>query len=398
MISFYDYQLEAIEKLKTGSILCGGVGSGKSRTALGYYYLKVSKGSLNPFCRLTDPIPLYIITTAQKRNTCEWEDECLPFLISKNEDSQVHLVIDSWNNIKKYVDVSGAFFIFDEQRVVGSGTWAKSFIKIAKKNKWIMLTATPGDTWMDYVSVFIANGFYKNRTEFVRYHCVYSRYTKYPQIDHYIGVRRLEKLRDSILVDMPREKSIKVEKKEIKVEYDKVKEKEVRTKRMNPYTSKPIKQISEYCHVMRRCSNENESRANAILNILKTHRKVIIFYNFNYELFLLRSMCEKNGINRGELNGHQHDDVPNSDSWVYLVQYTAGAEGWNCIKTDTIIFYSLSYSYKVMVQSAGRIDRLNTPFNCLYYFYLVSDSEIDRAIAKALKEKRNFNEKSFVNS
>ena len=49
-----------------------------------------------------------------------------------------------------------------------------------------------------------------------------------------------------------------------------------------------------------------------------------------------------------------------------------------------------------MHQSAGRIDRLNTPFTDLYYYHLKTRSGIDLAIAKALKEKRKFNESSFI--
>lgn len=38
-IQLYDYQREALGRMKNGCILCGGVGSGKSRTGLAYYYL-----------------------------------------------------------------------------------------------------------------------------------------------------------------------------------------------------------------------------------------------------------------------------------------------------------------------------------------------------------------------
>ena len=72
------------------------------------------------------PKDLYIITTAKKRDTLEWEGELSPFLLSTNPDVNLYqnkVVIDSWNNISKYKDITDAFFIFDEQRVVGSGTW-----------------------------------------------------------------------------------------------------------------------------------------------------------------------------------------------------------------------------------------------------------------------------------
>ena len=49
-----------------------------------------------------------------------------------------------------------------------------------------------------------------------------------------------------------------------------------------------------------------------------------------------------------------------------------------------------------MHQSAGRIDRLNTPFKDLYYYHLKTRSGIDLAIAKALNSKQKFNESGFA--
>jgi superfamily II DNA or RNA helicase len=138
------------------------------------------------------------------------------------------------------------------------------------------------------------------------------------------------------------------------------------------------------------------SRIEKIHELLQEHPKAIIFYNYDYELEILRKYCEDTKYGYAEWNGHKHEEVPIGDKWLYLVQYRAGAEGWNCITTDTIIFYSLTYSYKDSVQAAGRIDRMNTPFVDLNYFYLISSSKIDLAISKCLRGKKNFNEKSFI--
>lgn len=402
-ISLRDYQLDAVNRMMNGCILCGGVGSGKSRTALAYYY-KENGGVLgtNEYVPMNDvDLPdLYIITTARKRDTAEWEGELSPFLLSSHPEVNLYrnrVVIDSWNNISKYSSVTNAFFIFDEQRVVGSGAWVKAFLKIAKSNKWILLSATPGDTWEDYIPVFVANGFYKNRTSFKEEHMVIRWVNgKYPKIERYMGVGKLMLLRNRILIDMDFKRQTISHHEDINVEYDISKYKEVGRTRWNPYKNEPIVNASELCYVWRKIVNSDDSRQTAVLELFERHPKMIVFYMFDYELDILKNLHYGEDVQVAEWNGHRHEPIPSSDKWVYLVQYAAGAEGWNCISTDTIVFYSQNYSYKVMQQSAGRIDRLNTPFSDLYYYHLKSYAPIDIAIARALKEKKTFNETKYV--
>jgi hypothetical protein len=385
--------------MQNGCILCGGVGSGKSRTSLSYYY-KEQGGKLDSksYAKMKNPQDLYVITTARKRDTKEWEEEFLTFKITTNPEVAIYdhkVVVDSWNNIGKYADVKGAFFIFDEQRVVGSGAWVKSFLKIAKANNWILLSATPGDTWTDYIPVFVANGFYKNRTEFGREHIVWSRYAKYPKIDRYVNTGRLIRLRNRILVDMDFKRLTVSHHEDIYVGYDITKYKDVSRTRWDPYKDEPIINAEGLCYIWRKIVNTSEERQIALLELYEKHPKMIVFYNFDYELDILKGLYYGDSVEVAEWNGHKHQPIPSGDRWVYLVQYTAGAEGWNCITTDTIVFFSQNYSYKVMQQSAGRIDRLNTPYLDLYYYHLKSRSGIDLAISKALKEKKNFNETRY---
>lgn len=399
-ISLYDYQLDAVNRMKNGCILCGGVGSGKSRTALAYYY-KEQGGEIgtNQYVLMQKPRDLYIITTARKRDTKEWQEEFGIFRISDNPDCNFYrnkVVVDSWNNIKKYKDVYGAFFIFDEQRVVGSGAWVKAFLNITRKNDWILLSATPGDTWQDYIPVFVANGFYKNKTEFCREHIVYSRFTKYPKVDHYINTGRLIRLRNDILVDMDFHRNTIAHHEDIYCGYDISMYKDVTKLRWNPYTNQPIANAADLCRTWRKIVNSDESRQIALLELFEKHPKMIVFYNFDYELDILRGLYYGENVQIAEWNGHRHEPIPGGSKWIYLVNYTAGAEGWNCVTTDTIVFYSQNYSYKIIQQAAGRIDRLNTRFVDLYYYHFKSRSGIDLAISRALSQKRNFNEGKYV--
>lgn len=407
MIILNAAQIGAINKLKNGGILCGRVGSGKSRTAIGYYFKQCGgKLSANPndcheISKMSNPKDLYIITTAKKRDTKEWDNELALFLLSQDESLNYYknkVVVDSWNNIKKYVGVQNSFFIFDEQRVVGKGAWVKSFLKIAKVNDWILLSATPGDKWEDYVPVFLANGFYKNRTEFNNTHLIFAQYTNFPKVTGYIGTKRLERLRDSLLVDIPVQRVTVSHHENIFVDYDRAAYRQISRDRWNPFKDKPIENASEYCYCLRRLVNTDTSRQIALLEILEDHPKSIIFYNLTAELDVLRSCLEGIGFEVAECNGERHDAVPEGDKWCYLVQYSAGAEGWNCITTNCIIFYSPNYSYRIMEQAAGRIDRMNTKFVDLWYYHLQTHSGIDNSILKALKEKKKFNENSFSKS
>lgn len=403
MVELYPHQRKAVDQLDNGKILWGDVGTGKTITAATYYMEKEA------------PKDIYVITTAKKRDSLDWEDDFVKYGVYKTPDATVAgvLTVDSWNNIGKYTGVQDAFFIFDEQRLVGAGAWTKAFIKIAKANRWILLTATPGDTWLDYIPVFVANGFYKNRTEFKREHVVYNTFSKFPKVDRYISVGRLVRLRNQLLVEMPYERHTTRHIHEIVVDHDVELFKRVVKDRWHVYENRPIRDVAELFSVMRKVVNSAPSRMDCLQTILSTHPRVIVFYNFDYELEILRSLADGNTSARipddsspgtpptsksvcvAEWNGHKHEEIPQTERWVYLVQYAAGSEGWNCTSTDAMVFWSLTYSYKHWHQAFGRIDRLNTPYSDLHYYVLRSKSQIDQAIKRALQSKKSFNERDF---
>lgn len=381
-MELYPHQKEALGKLKNGSVLLGGVGSGKSLTSVAYYE-KEAHG-----------VPLYIITTAKKRDDGEWYGELMNYAV----DPKL-VTVDSWNNIKKYVTVEGAFFIFDEQRLVTYGTWTKTFLKIVKKNRWILLTATPGDSWDELMPLFLANGFYRNKTEFNELHCEFNPYVKWREVKKWHNVGRLIRQKRDIMVEMPMIRGTTQHHDYIYCNYDKNLYRQVMKTRQDPWTGEPFMNAGGLCYALRKVCNSDKSRIAAIEELwLRKHRRIIIFYSFDYELEMLRNMCESWGIDYAEWNGHKHQPIPNDGdgNWIYLVNYSGGAEGWNCIKCKCIIFFSQTYSYKVMIQAAGRIDRMNTPHKDLYYYHLLSTSTIDQAISVALKKKKKFNENKFI--
>lgn len=403
MAELREHQLDALNRLENGSVLCGGVGSGKTRVGLAYYMRAI--GAQHPingegvFSPPTSPMELYVITTAKKRDSLDWEEEALNFRIVKDgHESRWGLTIhvDSWNNIAKYVDVKQAFFIFDEQRVIGSGVWVKSFLKIAKQNQWILLSATPGDTWLDYAPVFVARGYYRNRTDFKDQHVIYKSHLNFPQVDRFVGLKKLNRLRDQTLVLMPMQRHTKRHIHTVRVDYDRDEWKWLMKNRFDKENNRPFKNRQELFIRIRKLVNTHWSRLSALLSIWKDHPRLIVWYNFDYELADLVGFCQREGIPYSQWNGHQHEPIPEGDSWIYLVQYTAGNEGWNCVATNAMVFYSLNHSHRIVEQAMGRIDRLNTPHEDLRYYVLQTNSPIDIAISKAVREKRSFNEAAFM--
>ena len=366
------HQVKAVMELRNGNILKGGVGSGKSRTALAYY---------NDVEDATED--LYVITTAKKRDSGDWDEEAALF--------GLHPKVDSWNNLARYAEVEGAFFIFDEQRVVGSGSWVKAFLKVCKKNRWILLSATPGDTWMDYIPVFIANGFYKNRIEFLREHVVFNSWANFPKVERYIGTHRLAAQLRKITVNMVYETPAKRDVIDVYVEYDRELFDKVWVQRWNYLEERPIRNIAEMFMLARRVCNSDPSRIQRIKDLLIIHPRLVIFYTFDYELEILRTL----EVTQAEWNGHKHEDIPDTDEWVYFVQYNSGSEGWNCVETDAMVFYSMSYSYRMTEQARGRIDRMTQKSDVVRYYILRSSSKMDAGINASLELKKDFNEADF---
>lgn len=377
------HQAAALRQLKNGCILWGAVGTGKSKVAIAYYELEERHKDL------------YVITTAKKRDSLDWQGEAAHIGVGSERNATVLgvLTVDSWNNLDKYKEVKDAFFIFDEQRLVGSGAWVRAFLRIARNNHWILLSATPGDNWMDYIPVFIGNGFYKNRTAFIHEHVVFTPYTKFPKVQRYTGLNKLARLRNQILVHMPYEKETVRHSKTVYVDHDAEQLELVLKKRWHIYENRPIRDVAELFLVMRKLVNSHPSRLKAVRSLLRGHNRLIVFYNFDYELEALRGL--EDVVTVAEWNGHKHEQIPKTDKWVYLVQYAAGSEGWNCTETNAILFYSLTYSYKYWEQAHGRIDRMNTPYVDLWYYVLRGKNLVDNMVWRSLKMKKNFNISGF---
>lgn len=391
MIELMDHQKGPAEKLRSGNLLRGGVGSGKSIVAL-WKYTQDCLGDL------------IVITTAKKRDSLEWQKDALGFGIFESREHSHYgtITVDSWNNIGKYEDVESCTFIFDEQRLVGYGAWVKSFLKIVRKkdktkeNQWFLLSGTPGDTWLDYAPLFIANGYYRNITDFKEQHVIYASYSKFPKVEGYRGIKKLEAIQRAVTVEMPYNHHTERHNEMVEVLFDEVEFKDIARRRWNPYTDAPCKDFAELFRVLRRVATESSGRLEALREIMQKHPKIIVFYQYNYELEMLRELAGIRTV--AEWNGIKKQEIPDTDEWLYLVQYAAGSEGWNCIETNAIVFFGLTHSYKQFEQAHGRIERLNTLFTDLYYYVIFDKSWSNLAVLRSLGKKKDFNERRFARS
>ena len=404
-VTYRPEQIQAVRQLQNGSILAGGVGSGKTLTSLAWYLTSVcnaasfKEGGSLAKKKVKGSPTLYVITTAKKRDSLEWEEEAARLGLSTDPACSFtgsSIVVDSWNNIGKYSDREHAVFFFDEQRASGSGRWVKEFLKITRKNAWLLLSATPGDVWMDYLPVFMAHGFFRTRTEFMEDHVIFDRFAKYPKVKRYIGEAKLQRLRRSILVEMPVERHTTRERETVYCDYDRDLYKWVVKNRMDPWTEEPLRDAGGVCRILRKVVSDNDWRSAEAKRILSSNERVIVFYNYNYELDRILAVAESLGVPTAQWNGHRHDAIPGGDRWIYICQYASAAEGWNCVDTNTVLFWSLNYSWRVTEQCEGRIDRLNTPYSRLKYYFLESHSSIDEAVRRSLSSKKVFNERAFV--
>ena len=202
--------------------------------------------------------------------------------------------------------------------------------------------------------------------------------------------------RRQILVPMVYKKVTERKRQLIYSEYNTDNYHKIMKERWNIFEDKPIENASELLQIIRKTvATDPDRKLNAKI-MMDAHDRLIIFYNYNYERDVLIEIAEELGKEYFEWNGHAHEDIPDQEQWLYFVQYTAGAEGWNCISTNVIMFYSVNYSFRYMEQAEGRIDRINTPYNVLEYYYLTSHSQIEKDILSTVNRKKNFNASAWV--
>ena len=143
------------------------------------------------------------------------------------------------------------------------------------------------------------------------------------------------------------------------------------------------------------CGSYNENKIEAFKDLLdSTNDRIIVFYNFNEELFKLKEVCDELHKPVSIVNGMVKDlsSYEEKENTVVLVQYQAGAYGLNLQKANKIIYFTPPLSTELFEQSKKRIHRIGQEKTCFYYQLKCG---IEYHIYDVLATKRDYTDELF---
>lgn len=147
------------------------------------------------------------------------------------------------------------------------------------------------------------------------------------------------------------------------------------------------------------CGSYNSDKIAALKDLIEsTEDRLIIFYNFNGELEVLRDLCASVERPVSIICGNIKDlsSYEKSKDSVTLVQYQAGAMGLNLQKSNKIVYFTPPLSSEFFEQSKKRIHRIGQDRTCFYY-YLICSGSIEEKIYRTLAMRKDYTERLFEN-
>ena len=145
------------------------------------------------------------------------------------------------------------------------------------------------------------------------------------------------------------------------------------------------------------CGVYSTQKQKAFVDLLEsTEDRLIVFYNFNAELYFLEQICDSLGRPHSCMNGTEKDltAYEQQDDSVTFVQYQAGAMGLNLQKACRMIFYTLPLSSELYEQAKKRIHRIGQDRPCFYY-QLICTGTIEEKILATLNMRKDYTEELF---
>lgn len=397
MADLYDFQKDAVAHLLTGRhFIISGVGSGKTAMALTWAAEQ---------CRQTGKHKVLVVTTASKVRTGDFEKEDK---IWTDDSEKREMAVISWHKLKAWVEQNWKgldewVVIFDEaQRSKGYSTgMGKAFLKITKQNPdWAGFTGTPGDTWADYISYFVATNQTRNKTAYLHEFANVQTYKGYPEI---VGWRNEDRLKamwahisyapDTSIVaqQLPKEQY-----RTITLPKPRAYSKTLKT-RLNEQGEFLDTAGAMVAELRRLCFTKDKQQWVADF-VEGVESGVVMFYNYIATGDKLAEICEKALGKSGRvwrIDG-KHHEIPTAETIgakdVVLCQWQSGSEALNFQFLHYWVGVELCYSNSMLQQAMGRIRRIGQEHPMSFY-RLLTDGTIEQDIAEALKNKKEFSEK-----
>ena len=145
------------------------------------------------------------------------------------------------------------------------------------------------------------------------------------------------------------------------------------------------------------CGQYSTAKLEAFQSLVEsTDDRLIVFYNFNEELFKMKEIVESLEKPTSIVNGSIRDleAYENQSDSVTFVQYQAGAKGLNLQKANKIVYFTLPQSSEDYEQSKKRIHRIGQDNKCFYYLLMVKNS-VEEDILETLKNRKDYDDELF---
>ena len=145
------------------------------------------------------------------------------------------------------------------------------------------------------------------------------------------------------------------------------------------------------------CGQYSQDKLQAFQDLAEsTQDRLVVFYNFNEELYALKAIAEELERPVSEVNGHRKDMTAfeEQSNSITLIQYQAGSMGLNLQKANKIVYFTLPLMSELFEQSKKRIHRIGQNQPCFYYTLTVKNS-IDENIKKVLEMRKDYTDELF---
>lgn len=412
-MKLFQHQIEALERTK-----------GLNRVA---YYLDMGLGKTFVGSEKAISFPEKILVICQKSKIQDWvehfqsnydlpvydctvKDQLNTFFL-RDEKSVGVINYDLVYRRDYFLKLKNFTMMLDESSIIQNEMAKRSkFILRMKPNNVILLSGTPTSGKYEKLwSQLKLLGWTISRNLFYEQYVITEWIEDEEsgfRIPHIVGYKNVDRLKRKLanfgaifmksdeVFSLPEQIFIKVNSKATK-EYRKFMRDEILVLDDREFIGDTILTKRIYSRML--CSFLNKERLAAFKDLVQsTEDRLIVFYNYNDELFELEAIA--NALERpvSIVNG----DVKDLSAYEYennsltFVQYQAGSMGLNLQKANKIVYFSLTDRSELFEQSKKRIHRIGQNNRCFYYI-MICPGTIEEHILETLNQRKDYNDELF---